>query len=480
MSDDAPSTTLKADAVGTAGIAFFVLAFAAPLTGIIGLGPITLGEGGSPGAPGAFLLTTLILLVFSVGFAAMSREHAGPGGFAVYVGKAFGERAARGATGVAVIGYNTFLGGSVALFSASTANVLTGRYGIDLPWWVYGLTALAAIAVLGYREVKLSVRVLGVLLVAEVVIVLVLDAVVLATGGADGLDVDGFSPTAMTQGGIGIVFLMAFAAFVGFEATTLFGEEARDRQRTIPRATYLAVAIVGTFYVLSMWVLQLGWGAETATAASTDPANFLFALNTAFVGQWSTDIMQWLVLSSIFAATLSLHGSLSRYLFAMGRGGMLPAALGTTHRRMKSPHLASLTQTGVTTTLTVLMVVSGADLLSVIYPWMVGIGSVAILVLYVAASISVCVSLRRSPTETRLWVTTIAPITAAIAMGAVLVLAIVNYGFLTGTTNPVANSLWLLAPLAGLVGYAVRPRRRGVEPSAGVPHDAGAGAGAGR
>jgi amino acid transporter len=462
-----PSTTLKANAVGVLGIAFFVLAFAAPLTGVIGLGPIVLGEGGSPGAPGAFLVTTLILLVFSVGFAAMSREHSGPGGFAVYIGKAFGERSARAASNVAVVGYNTFLGGSVALFSASTANVLNGRYGIDVPWWAYAFGMLAIIAVLGYREVNLSVRVLGVLLVAEMVIVLILDAVVLATGGAEGVDVTGFTPSAMLQGGIGIVFLMAFAAFVGFEATTLFGEEARDRHRTIPRATYLAVSIVGTFYVLTMWVLQVGWGREaTPGAASGDPANFLFDLNTRFVGQWSTDIMQWLVLSSIFAATLSLHGSLSRYLFSMGRSGMLPAHLGTTHPRMRSPHVASVTQTIVTGTLTVLMVVAtslGADLLGVIYPWMVGIGSVAVLILYVWASIAVCVALRQSTVEQRIWVTTIAPISAAVLMGGVLVIAVTNYGFLTGTDDPIANSLWLLGPLAGLIGFLLPARRRAAE-----------------
>jgi amino acid transporter len=461
MTTTSSPSSLRSNAVGTVGIAFFVLAFAAPLTGIIGLGPISLGEGGSPGAPGAFLLTTLVLLVFSVGFAAMSREHAGPGGFAVYIGRAFGERAARSATCVAVVGYNCFLAGGIALFSATTQNILGSRYGIELPWWVYGATALAAAGLLGFGEVKLSVRVLGVLLVAEVLIVLLLDGAVLATGGAEGVTLTGFSPTAISQGGIGVVLLMAFAAFVGFEATTLFGEEARDRHRTIPRATYLAVTVVGAFYVLSMWVLQLGWGSEATTAASSDPANFLFTLNTRAVGQWSTDIMQWLVLTSIFAAVLSAHGALARYLFSMGRSGMLPPKLGTTHRRMQSPHIASLTQTAITTVLVALMLLSGADLLAVIYPWLLGVGSVAILLLYVAASVSVCVSLRRSRTEDRLWVTTVAPVLAAIAMASILVFAIVNYDFLTGSSNPIANSLWLLPVLAGVIGLVLPARSAG-------------------
>ncbi|MUM07992.1 hypothetical protein B5P44_24770 [Mycobacterium sp. CBMA 213] len=439
------------------GIVFFVLAFAAPLTVIIGIGPIILGSGGSPGAPGAFVLTTVTLLVFSVGFAAMSREHAGPGGFAVYIGKAFGFRAANAASFIAVVGYNSMLSAGVALFSATAGNTLSTSFDVDLPWWIYGLIALGVVGLLGYGEIKLSVRVLGLLLVAEVVIVLILDAKVLATNGARGIDVTGFSPSAIVQGGIGIVFLMTFAAFVGFEATTLFAEEAKDRRRTIPRATYLAVILIGVFYTVSIWCLQLGWGVKQSAAAAADPVNFVFNLTSRVVGQWSADAMQWLVVTSILAALVSTHGALSRYLFAMGRAGLLPARIGSTHHRMKSPHLASLAQSAVTIGLTLLMIASGADPLTVLYPRVMGIGSVAILILYVAASLAVFVSLRRSTSENRVWVTTIAPLVSALALGVMLPLALINYDFLTGSHNPAVNLLWVVAPLAGVVGFLIHP-----------------------
>jgi amino acid transporter len=127
---------------------------------------------------------------------------------------------------------------------------------------------------------------------------------------------------------------------------------------------------------------------------------------------------------------------------------------------MKSPHRASLTQSALTTVLVVVFILVGADPLTVIYPWIVGIASVAILTLYVSASIAVSFSLRRSTTENRVWVTTIAPILAAIAMAAILVLAIVNYGFLTGSTNPIVNSLWVLVPVAAIIGFSLPPNRR--------------------
>ena len=37
-------------------------------------------------------------------------------------------------------------------------------------------------------------------------------------------------------------FFVTFAAFIGFEATTIYSEEAREPQRTVPRATYISAA----------------------------------------------------------------------------------------------------------------------------------------------------------------------------------------------------------------------------------------------
>ena len=49
--------------------------------------------------------------------------------------------------------------------------------------------------------------------------------------------------------------LLCFAAFMGFEATTIYSEEAKDPSRTVPRATYLSVLIIGVFYAISTWCM---------------------------------------------------------------------------------------------------------------------------------------------------------------------------------------------------------------------------------
>ena len=59
-------------------------------------------------------------------------------------------------------------------------------------------------------------------------------------------------------------------SYVGFEATAIFRDEARTPERTIPRATYVALILIGVFYAVTSWALISGWGDEEAVSRATD------------------------------------------------------------------------------------------------------------------------------------------------------------------------------------------------------------------
>lgn len=84
---------------------------------------------------------------------------------------------------------------------------------------------------------------------AEFLIVLLLDLAIVikgcGQGGSTGLSLSAFSPSALTSGSLAIALLFNSASFIGFEATTIYSEEAREPQRTVPRATYVAVLTIG-------------------------------------------------------------------------------------------------------------------------------------------------------------------------------------------------------------------------------------------
>ena len=84
------STSLKKGRLGVFGIVFFVVAASAPLVGMTGAVPVAMLLGNGPATPGAYLAVGITLLIFSVGYAAMSQHVTNAGAFFAYVGKGLG------------------------------------------------------------------------------------------------------------------------------------------------------------------------------------------------------------------------------------------------------------------------------------------------------------------------------------------------------------------------------------------------------
>ncbi|MCY3310393.1 amino acid permease, partial [Acinetobacter baumannii] len=140
-------------------------------------------------------------------------------------------------------------------------------------------------ALLGYRNIELGAKVLGVLLVVEIGIILVFSAAVLLRGGAHGVDAVSFTPSAFLGGSPGIALMFAIASFVGFEATAICGEEARVPRRTVPLSTYGAVLVIGVVYAIGCWGMVLAFGSgEVAGAAGAGPSGLVFTAAGRFLG----------------------------------------------------------------------------------------------------------------------------------------------------------------------------------------------------
>lgn len=473
------SGQLKKSAMGTSGIVFLVMAAAAPLGATLGAGPVAFASTGV-GAPGMYLVASIVLLFFAVGYAAMSRHVTNAGGFTAYISLGLGDRAGHASAGIALLAYNCLLLGIFGQFGAFARDLL-GGWGWEVPWQALAFGGVALVGVLGYLEVDLSTRVLGVLMVAEVLILLVFDAVVIARGGVDGLDAEAFDPGNLLVGAPGIALLFAFTCFVGFEAATVYGEEARDPRRTVPRATYVAVVLTGAFYTVTTWAIGQAHDADAvASRAADDPVGFVTAVNTAFVGQFSTDVMQVLVVTSVFAVLLAVHNTLTRYVFSLGRGGLLPSWLGDTHPRFRSPHRASVVQSALTVVVLTIFMALGVDPFAQLFPWLVGVGTLAVLVLQAAAAAAVVAFFRRRPGGSR-WQTVVAPLIGGLGLAVGIVLAVVNFDVLSGTTGGAAYLLPWLIPVTGFLALsaAVWASRQGrpvglvgpVEP-VGRPHHA--------
>jgi amino acid transporter len=215
--------------------------------------------------------------------------------------------------------------------------------GPALPWWLFSLAVIALVGVLGYRHIDLSSKVLGVLLIAEVGIVLILVVAVVITGGEDGLSLAPFEPANVVSGSPGVGLMFAIAAFIGFEATAIFRDEARDPNKTIPRATYAAVIGIGVFYTLASWALVMAWGPDgVVDVVAEDPGTFIITTMARYLGVAGEIGVNILLITAMFACVLSFHNVVTRYQHSMANAGVLPDRLGAVHAKHLSPHVSSL------------------------------------------------------------------------------------------------------------------------------------------
>src|ERR1700728_2572807 len=260
-------------------IVFFVIAAAAPLTGMLGVIPAAIRLGNGAGVPGAFVAAGLILLVFSVGYAAVSRHVVNAGAFYAYLAQGLGRSFGTGGAFVAVVSYTTMQVGLYALFGFFATVILNPLLSVAVPWYAYSGVAIALVQFLGMRKLDLSGWVLGLFIMLEMGILLALSvAIVLHGGGPQGFNLRPFAWRAVVSGHPGIALMFALASFVGFEATAIYGEESRDPTRTVPLATYAAVSIIMVFFAFTTWAIISAYGVDYAVAAAVkDPGNFWFA-----------------------------------------------------------------------------------------------------------------------------------------------------------------------------------------------------------
>jgi amino acid transporter len=448
---------LKANSVGLTGVVFMAVATAAPITAMTGNLPIAVGFGNGTGAPAGYLFATLVLTVFSVGYVAMARRITAAGAFYGYISHGLGRITGMASGMLAVLAYIVFEASIVGVFSYFARTTVHDQLGVDLPWILYAAAMLLFTAVLAYFDINLTAKALGVMLVAEIAVLFVVaTAVLLNGGGPDGIPLEPVNPkNAFTGASAGLGLFFAFWSWVGFESTAMYGEESRDPKRVIPRATLISVIGVGIFYIYVSWMTIAGNGLDRSVeiSAGTSPLDLFFDPAHSYLGAWAVDTFQWLLITGSFACGMAFHQCAARYLYAIGREGFLHPALGRTHPRHGSPHIASFVQSVIAVGLVGAFWLTGQDPYIHLYTLLAILGTMAILIVQTLCSFAVIGYFRKNHPEDRHWFRTLtAPLLGGIGMIAVVGLLVTNLDTAAGTA---AGSLFFrtIPWIVGLVFF---------------------------
>ncbi|QZT56695.1 APC family permease [Mycolicibacterium sp. jd] len=424
---------LKRNAVGTFGVIFMAVATAAPITAMVGNVPIAVGFGNGSHAPAGYLVATVVLGLFAIGYATMAKHITATGAFYGYISHGLGRVMGMASGGIITMAYVVFEASLIGIFAFFFQNFLSSQFGFDIHWLIPALLMLALNCILTYFDVNLTAKVLGVFLVTEIVM-LSLGAIAVAVkgGGPDGFavgeilnPVGAFQPAAIAGASAGLGLFFAFWSWVGFESTAMYGEESKDPKRIIPRATMIAVLGVGLFYVFVSWMAIAGTGpkqaVELAQSADTSSEIFFAPVRTTY-GEWAITLFNILLVSGSFACGMAFHNCASRYLYALGREGLstrLQDTLGATHKTHGSPHIASFVQTGITLVLILAFFAAGMDPYIHMYTLLAILGTMAILIVQSLCAFSVIAYFhfhKNHPSSAHWFKTFLAPLLGGIGM----------------------------------------------------------------
>lgn len=462
----AGSSSRLSGRLGPMSIVFMVVAAAAPLTIFIST-PINMLNGNQAGTAFSYIVGPLIMLVFGAGFAAMSIHVQKAGAFYSYITAAMGRPVGVGSGFLAMLGYAMFQSFVYMLLGFSMEGLLVSFIGTGLlPWWGWTIVAMVGVALLGYMNIDMSAKVLAVALVLEVIVVLVIDfAILIQGGGPEGIQIAPFfSPETIAMGSLPLGILFGISVGLGFEATAIFRDEARDPAKTIPRAIYISIIAAALFYGFAIWAWMQAFGVNgVMDAVAGDPVNIMYTTAAEWVGPIFMQVMSVLAVTSMFACVLSYHNIMTRYLHSLGHS-VLPQRLTWVHKRHNSPYVASVVASVIALVLLVLVLVSGVDPF-VVFGWQIAVGTLSPLVLFTLTSVAIFVFFRKNRNlPVSRWSSTIAPILSFFLLGSIALIALLNFSVLSAADPAINVALQLTPVVVFAIGIVVAVIARKVSP----------------
>lgn len=436
-----PAANTLNRSLGTAKLVVFVIAAVAPLAAVIGVLPVALVFGSGASLPIAFVLTTIVVAVFCVGYSAISKEVIAGGAFYIYIAKGLGRQVGLGSAFTAVVSYVTFVPGGISYLGFIIHTLVLDMLGFDVQWlWFSGASAIA-IAILGYQKLDVSSKLILILISLEFALLLVFDSSIVSHLGAASLPAQAMDFKALLNGAPGVSLLLAFTCYFGIESAALYSEEAQSPEKSVARSTYIAVALIGIFYFFTSWITVGAIGPSNIQSIPEDKVGLIyFQLSDKYVSRIFTHIIQLAVATSMFATVLSIHNVASRYIFVLGRQGCFPRRLGSIHPTFQSPHIASIAVSIISMTVVLIATVFNVHPMLGLGTVALGFAAVGVMLMQVLTSIAVFAYFRKRAPRS-MWKHVVAPVLSLIGLAVGLAISLKNFEYLSGSPNPTVNRL---------------------------------------
>lgn len=333
----AERTTLQKDSLNWGHVALLSLAGCGPAA-VIALNLQFMGQFAGLALVFAFVLVWPAILLFMNSLAEFSRRVTSAGGLYAYNLRTWGAKFGFVYGWTFMGAYMVLAAAGFAVFGGWLAEWLLSQFGIDIPWWLITLVALAAVTVLSMLGITESMRTSLVLIGISVAVILALALWIVFTGGDS--QGGGFSGEPLIPGGagtlgwagIGLAMTYGVLSHAGIEEGTTLSEEVKQPKKNVGKGLWVVATILPAFYIFVSYAMVHGYGIARIEEFGLDPA----PLQTIALHYWGEIGLGIVVIAAIVSILgFSQAGYLAgvRVMFTLGRDHVFPKWIGLSSSR---------------------------------------------------------------------------------------------------------------------------------------------------
>jgi APA family basic amino acid/polyamine antiporter len=387
---------------GTIGTGiFFVLSQAVPVAG--------------PAVIWSFVIAGAVAGLTAVCYAELAGAVPVSGSSYSYTYVTLGELAAMGVAACLLLEYGVSAAAVAVGWSEYLNQLLDNLFGFEIPnalsqapeqGGIFNLPAVILVvlcALLLIRGASESATVNAVMVAIKIAILIMF--IIIAIQGWNSDNLADFAPFGLS--GVTSAAGIIFFSYIGLDAVSTAGEEAKNPRRNLPLAILVALVTVTTLYVLTSLVAVAAQPAENFEGQEAGLAQILENVTGS---TWPGTVLAAGAIISIFSVTLVVLYGQTRILFAMSRDGMIPELFHKVNPRTLTP---------VPNTIIVAVVIC---LLAGLIPinFLAEMTSIGTLVAFIVVSIGVMVLRRTDPDLPRGFKVPLYPITPLLSIAGAL------------------------------------------------------------
>ena len=332
--------------------------------------------------------------------------------------------------------------GTIATLSVAAANYMTQFMPMTtIQKDIVAVTLIVLMAAINVRGTRESAMVQNVATAIKVVAILAMSGVMFALGtGSSGVDV-AHAVTPASASGVGLSIISVLWAYEGWQYVTFVSAEAKDPQRSLPKAITIGTVLLIAIYLIANAAYLAALG-PARVASSERVAGEAVA---AVMGPAAGGLIAAAIIVSMYSAAHATVITVPRVYFAMARDGLFFRRLTEIHPRYGTPAVAIVSSCAWA----VVLALSGT--FEQLLTYVVFIGWI-----FYALGAAAVIALRiKRPAAVRPFRVPFYPLTPVLFViaGAVIVLNTVY-------TQPRDSAIGIAVVLAGAPAYLIWKRRR--------------------